>query len=1222
MVTELQGSGEYTMAVVLAEKAVDQAKSEFGIESQHYRVSLVKLAIIYQKLDKREEALSLYLEALENTKKNLGKEHSDYGIMLGHLSGFYIENNEYDKTIPLYLDALENTKKNFGKDHPNYGLFSTRLAFSYSWTNQFDKSIPVYLDALENTERNVGKDHPNYGQILFFLAISYVETNQYDEAQSLFLEALENTEKNYGRGHSEYGICLSYLANLYFRSGQYDKALPLYLEALENTGKNLGTDHSEYGDFLSKIAGVYHSLGQYEKGLPFAEQALQNTEKNLGKNHSQYGLRLNNLASLYEKLGQYDKALPLYLQSIENIEGGSGKESSEYGVRLSNLAGLYYAMGLYEKSLMLYLEALENIEKTDGKNHSNYGLVQNNLAALYFELGQYDKALPLYLEALETTGETLGKEHSEYGVRLSNLAALYQRIGQYNNAILLNRQALENTERTLGKNHFEYGARLNNLAALYYELGQYDKALPLYLEFLDNTEKNMGKDHPNYGTGLSNLAALYEEVGQYKDALNLSVQALENTEKSLGTNHSSYAIILNNLAILYERIGEYDNAVQMLLKALDITEKSLGKDHSSYSMGLNNLAALYKTMGKYDKALPLYLEALEAIAKNYGKHHLNYVIILNNLAELHRSMSQYEKAQLLYLEALRNVYDRLRQAFSFMSETEKEQYTKTLAYDLEVYISFFTDYTAKKPEVAGNAFDIALATKGMILQSGIQMRQIILNSSNANALTKHDDWVACRNLIAKQYALPKADRRSDLKNLEVKAENLESELTRLSNAFQKTTALNKVNWRDVHKSLKRGEAAIEFSSFRYNSGKGWTDSTLYIALVLKKDEVQPKLVYLCEQRQLDSLLNHKPDNVVGFVASLYRGGEAEIQSNPKLGKRLYDLIWRPIDSLLSDVSTIYFAPSGTLHQVAFSAMPDSETKLLSDRYQLRQLSTTANLVQSSTIRSNSNISIALFGGIQYDVTPEEKAAHIGSIPDEAHFVSRALPDDLDRGNENWTYLPGTLREVNSIVALAEEKKISTQLNTSSKATEEAFKQLTGKKSPQVLHISTHGFFFPDPKKEKLNDIISIPAEKHVYRSSDNPLQRAGLLFAGSNNAWRGEQLPQGIDDGILTAYEVTNVTLSNTQLVVLSACETALGDIKGSEGVFGLQRAFKAAGAEYLMMSLWKVPDHETAEFMEFFYKQYFAGKNIPDAFHETQTHMKKRYPNDPYKWAAFVLVR
>ncbi|MDV7396359.1 CHAT domain-containing protein, partial [Arthrospira platensis SPKY1] len=144
-----------------------------------------------------------------------------------------------------------------------------------------------------------------------------------------------------------------------------------------------------------------------------------------------------------------------------------------------------------------------------------------------------------------------------------------------------------------------------------------------------------------------------------------------------------------------------------------------------------------------------------------------------------------------------------------------------------------------------------------------------------------------------------------------------------------------------------------------------------------------------------------------------------------------------------------------------------------------------------------------------------------------------------------------------------------------------------------------------------------------FKWSDNPMMRSGLVLAGGNHAWQhGRPLYPGLEDGILTAQDITQMNLRNTELVVLSACETGLGDIQGNEGVYGLQRAFKIAGAQYLIMSLWRVPDEETAEFMEKFYRYWLEGKlPIRNAFREAQREMRRKYENKPHKWAGFVLV-
>lgn len=970
---------------------------------------------------------------------------------------------------------------------------------------------------------------------------------------------------------------------------------------------------------LRNASYYYHQVNEFEKAFELRKESLQKSIMVFGKEHVNYANEAGWVGWYYENIDQYGQALPFYLEALEIIEKILGKEHSDYGKRLNDLAVLYKNMGLYEEALPLYLKALENAEKLLGKDHLEYGKRLNNLAVLYESMGQYDEALPLYYEALENTEKTLGKEHSDYGILLNNLAVLHEKMGQYSKALPLKLEALETIEKALGKEHSSYGTALNNLAELYRTMGQHDKALPLYIEALENTEKVLGKEHSDYGIRLNNLAALYKTMGLYDEALPLYLDALDNLEKALGKEHSSYGIFLNNLAGLYESMSQYNKALPLYLEALENAENSLGKEHSSYGISLNNLAFLYESMGQIDKAMPLYLEALENTENSLGKEHSSYGTRLNNLAGLYENMGRYEKAFNFYLEDQKLKLNLLERNFSFISENEQVQYAKTLNYNFEIYQSFYTRHFEVKPEVATHAFDVELATKGMILQSGINMRQAILSSGDAEALELFDEWILHKNLLSGEYNKPIAERRKDLDELEQAAERLEADLTRMSQTFGNVREIGGTSWRDVQRQLKTGQVAIEFSSFQYHNNQSFTDSTLYTAIVLRPDDEQPHMIPLFEQSQLDSLLSRRGTSDADFVSGMYRTLSRNIET-VNYGKQLYELIWEPLETYLNPGETVYFAPSGNLHQIAFAAIPVAEDTLLSDRYQLHHLSTTARLLEDSRFTEPLPANIALYGGIDYDLEPEQLLAH-AAIPNDYEHVSRSLPDDLSRG-ETWTYLPGTLTEVQAIEALAQHAGVSTDTYTGAEATEVVYKMQSGNESPQVLHIATHGFFFPDPERQTPEDGALLMEESQVFKTSENPLQRSGILFAGANQAWSGEPLPDQIEDGILTAYEVGNVMLGNTQLVVLSACETGLGDILGSEGVFGLQRAFKAAGAEYLLMSLWKVPDKETAEFMTYFYEKWFSGSNIEQSFHATQHHMKEIYPDDPYKWAAFVLLR
>jgi len=1036
----------------------------------------------------------------------------------------------------------------------------------------------------------------------------YLEKQSFDTALIYAQQAAELVKEEFGEMDTLYADMLNGLVSVLGYSGKYFDAIVFADRELNIRQRKQGDDHEKYREICTWLGYLYTSTGQYDKAVQIFEETLVNYEKNVGKININYLSVVNNLTVLYTTIGQYDKALQLCLFNREIAYTVLGSDNQYYLKYLNTLAQLYARLNQYHNAFHIYLELREKAESLYGKKHLDFVIYTHNLGNAYQHIGQYEMALPLFLEAFEIVEILLGKEHINSSQILFSIAVLYSTMGQFDKALPIYFELKDNYTKYLGVEHREYGNLLGHIAITYKRLGQYDKALPLYLEAIEIIEKALGKKHSEYGSSLNNLASLYKSMNQYDKALPLYLEALENTEKALGKDHSYYGVSLNNLASLYKSMGQYDKALALSLEALENTEKALGKAHSSYGVILNNLAGMYESMGHYAEALPVYLEALENTENALGKQHSEYGISLNNLALLHQKIGQYNKALPIYREAIQNNIYNINQAFSFLAESEKEKFIKTLSENFNNYKSFFLDYAPENPAVAGDAYNIELATKGMILQAGIQMREAIEQSGDSAALAKYDQWQVLRQTIANQYSQPIENRLQNLPEMEAEAEALEGELARVSSAFSESQKLGTIKWQDIQHVLNPNEACVEFSSFAYKKAGEDTDSIMYVALVLLPDSEHPILVPLCEQKQLDSILVQSLSNK-SSLNRMYRAAMLPDFNSVDYGKRLYELIWQPLRKYIPENNLVYFAPSGSLHKIAFAAIPVDDNTRLSDKYRLMQLSSTAVLLQQSKF-NNTPESIALFGGINYEAVTEELLAKAKNLRSRQEFVSRSISSEADRGSSNWGYLPGTLQEVNAIENIAKKKKVTSTKFTGNAAIEEQFKSLKGNNSPRIIHISTHGFFFEDAEQGE------------HYNAAKNPLNRAGLLFAGANTTWQGKTTTDGIDDGILTAYEATNVTFGNTQLVVLSACETGLGEIKGSEGVFGLQRAFKNAGAEYIIMSLWKVPDAETAEFMEYFYKKLFGGESIPDAFRKTQNYMKKKYPDDPYKWAAFVLVR
>ncbi|MCC6279181.1 MAG: CHAT domain-containing protein, partial [Saprospiraceae bacterium] len=614
-------------------------------------------------------------------------------------------------------------------------------------------------------------------------------------------------------------------------------------------------------------------------------------------------------------------------------------------------------------------------------------------------------------------------------------------------------------------------------------------------------------------------------------------------------------------------MSQYDKAEPLHLESRAIREKALGREHPDYALCLNNLAALSEIRGQYEKAEPLYLEAKAILGKTIGRQHPDYATCLNNMAGLYQGMGQYEKAEPLLFE-LSTVNRRLiEQALHHLSESELNNYINTFSSSQNQTLSFTQIVGSKKTIPV--CYDNSLFYKGFLLQSTGRIKQLAL--SDEAAAEQYNRLKGNQRRLATQYAQPIAKRDSALvAQLEAKANDLEKDLARTVAGFDQ--AMRQVYWQEVQAALKPGEAAIEFVSYRFYQ-KEETDSTMYAALVLLPAEASTKegfpgadalqFIPLFEEKQLLVLLQTEAKPQPAFYNDLY--------ASDKKGSQLYDLIWKPIAATLPAGTTVYASPSGLLHRLNLAAIPTPDGKTLAEKHHLTILGSTRSLAEGtkagqlvvpSALAANQTATAQLYGGIQYDAVPSV-AATTGTQADD--LAARRGPNwgeetDSTLRGDTWNYLRWTEVEISAAAETMKRQGIAAAVKKGAEATEESFKAIgTDSPSPRILHVATHGFFFPDPKGEQTSN-------EKVFKVSENPMIRSGLVLAGGNHAWKtGKPLRPDLEDGILTAYEISQVNLSNTELAVLSACETGLGDLVGNEGVYGLQRAFKIAGVRYLI---------------------------------------------------------
>jgi len=933
---------------------------------------------------------------------------------------------------------------------------------------------------------------------------------------------------------------------------------------------SLNTSAQDLTDRVLEAGKLFQS-GQFAKAIPIAEKVALEVDNLMGRDNMIYQGMITIQAYSYANLYQYGKAEPLYIQLCELHKNSSSPEKEQhYATCLNNLAKLYTDMARYERAESLLIESKEITRRLFGEMDSSYSYNLNNLAALYHSMGQYQKAEPLYMQARDIR------------------------------------------KKVYGENHTNYATSLNNLGVLYMEMGQPGKAIPFFIQSKEIFKKARGEMYNDYAMYLNNLASAYEDMDQYSQAESLYIQANLIRKELFGEIHPDYAMGLNNLASLYTNLGQYNKAEPLIIQAKDIWKTVLGTNHPNYATAVNNLGAFYrKSETRYPESEQLYKEALELRRRILGPTHPFSADSENDLALLYSNMKLYARAEPLLLSSSISALQNLLNTFTVLSEKEKSNYLDYQFVYTETNNSFLYNYPAASPDMIKSSFNLQLGFKSAALSDTRNVLEAVRNSSDQQIKKLFDQWQLNNIIIARQYTLPVEQRLPNLATIEEETESLEKELTRRSSSFRSQQTALKVSQQDVQSKLGNDEAAIEFVRFRLYTSH-WTDTVIYAAYVLRKNDRNPAFIPLCQESQLDKLSIRANRTATGLARVFYSATRIPGKETP--GDSLYKLIWKPLENYLEGIKKVSYSPAGKLFSIAFHALPIDTARLLIDKFQLEQYTSTRQIaLRNDATKIEVPGSIVLFGDARFTMDSAQLVKKRKTIGADNSTASVNIPGNrADRGGI-WNNLPGTAEEVRRIGQLFVENKISTTTYIQEESSEENLKSLDGH-SPRILHVATHGFFLPEPDK-KLKD-----KSANNYSLANDPLLRSGLVLAGGNYVWVGRSPLKGIEDGIVTAYEISRLNLSNTDLVVLSACETGLGDVKGSEGVFGLQRSFKIAGIKNLVVSLWQVPDKETVELMTAFYTYRMSGKSISEAFYLGQSDVRKKYP--PFYWAAFVLVQ
>lgn len=1094
----------------------------------------------------------------------------------------------------------------------------TKKAIKKGLLNKADSLCADYVLLFQ--KYNFQKDF-DYSEMLSWKARRLSQKGRIDDAITIQKEiiAIRDTASDCTTAQSAPAV--SDLASYYSQKGDYNKAIEIGHRAKELFQEIFGEKHHFYGISLSNLASYYSHRGQqgdYEKAVSLGEAAM----KCIKKKTPEYANNLNSLVVFYTQTGNSSQANKLTKKAIKATNKYLADDNISKAIIFNNNATRLTRVGNYERALE-FVSAAKDIYDKEGRTFSlPYSKMLANMATICTHLQKNDEAIQLLEQALPIIEKTAGKQHPDYLRCISDLSAAYRNIGNMEKSDELAHESERVSQQMGGQDNIKYARSLSKQASTFASNGNYSRAIEQELKAYNIFENR--KDSINMASSMGLMANYLFANGEQERAFDMAEKSLDIFRKR---NDSSvfYAQALNNSSILYYNGNNYDQASQYGLQAMKIYQQLGDTTNTIYARIMANNALFLFVKGQVKKATAIAQHAVDLHRSILGDDHYGNVPLLYNLSVYQMTDSLWQPASKNYRQALELQSDMIRTNFLHLTSQEREnlwrqksyvfRYAPLLAYQNRQHLE-------QDSLLAIDAYNAILFTKGILLNSDIDFRNLLKRTGDHQLLNKYNKLELLRHEATEYYKMPQNQRNeTDLKRIKEEIYQLERSLVRGCKEYGSFTENLNISVEQVRQSLANDEAAIEFADF-YLNGVG----TTYIALLLRKDSPTPRLIRLFSEADLKDLsFGNK-----SFREALKNEHDIDLlYNNPQFGTKL----WEPIMKHLDGVKKIYFTPTEIFYHLGIEYLPCDSVNRIGDLYSIYRLSSTKQLTQRKTEERIKSATI--YGGLNYDMELTQlKEQHQSIISkdsiqwmayearhDETNFpnnlaeVQRTLDSLTVRGSVR--YLEGTEYEALNIAEQLMQNDIDTHVLMQQEGTEESFKALSGS-NQTIIHIATHGFSFsPSDIKNDHHKLVFLNEETDDI---DNMLNYSGLLLSGANYVLKGGKMPNDIEDGVLTAREIAQVDLGKVDMVVLSACQTALGEIR-EDGVFGIQRGFKKAGARSLLMSLWKVNDQATSLMMTDFYKHLTAGYSRHEAFSMAQQTIRKQGFSSPYYWASFILL-
>ena len=1042
-----------------------------------------------------------------------------------------------------------------------------------------------YREALAICRAASVRDYRQEADILNFLGFLCAVGDKLEEARQLYKEALSVCEQ-VDDNHLARAETLKNIGDALSGLGHWTEAVASHSEAL---AIRIQCDASPYdiAQSTSDLSVAHGGAGDLAAAEELSRRSLLLFRESQGEGHPDYAIVLFNLGSILVKTGRSMEGVALLEEALEAGRKSLPPDDPQLISFTLSLAKAYASVGKSNAARHLFEQLSAKLRRGEASLRPRVVADLLDAASFFQEFGSYAEAEGIYLfVARFFQARTDPLSTSAYLRSQADLAALYLRLGRTLQSKEVSVQALEMLTSSGGQNSLEFASVLNNMAEAFRAEARYDRAIEYYTMSLGIRLKTLGNNHPQVATVLNNIGLAYLGAGQHFQSESMLLRALQIDKDAKGNHSPEYAIDLHNLGQLYAATGREEDAVQMLQESLRILSSALGDSNPTVSEWSYDLASLHIAGGRLGPAIAL-------------------------------------------LEAALLIDDRLLgQAFSVSSEHERMKYLRRVERSYQLYLALACFGPEEIRPSTTVVFEAVMRRKGLLFESSFVLRDYAEPGNRPDFQTSIQSWLGdkypgIRERYERLVLLNSQIARSVLEGhgrdgseahfarlLEwARAkEELETQLARSVPGMDFSATFRQIKVGDLAARLPSDAVLIEVVRIRtelLTAQRGHDAARLpserYVAFLLKPSEqVALELFDLGEAGALDRLIR----NFLNCVSARPALEPLEVTA---AGEAVRDAAFDAVAQKLLGSTDIFLAPDGEFCLLPFESLPGPSGGHLIDSYRFNYLSCGRDLLRFGRVPSR------VCGPAVVAADPAFNLSSPTTHPSEEDVQSRRS-GDLDRGMR-FRPLKNTRQEGKSVASM-----LGVEPWLGPDVVEGRLKKV---ESPWILHIATHGFFLGNQPERKgaasaQGELVLDDGDRLSGLGMENPMLRSGLALAGANVWLAGGVVPVEAEDGLLTAEDVSSLRLSATELVVLSACETGLGDVRAGEGVFGLRRAFGLAGARSLVMSLWKVPDAETKELMLEFYRLLLAGAGVAAALRRAQLAMKAIHPA-AYYWGAFI---